>query len=786
MLVKQMQTEYFRLRDQIIESHYQQLNPEQQRAVFTRNTPVLILAGAGTGKTTVLTYKLHFLLKFANSYQSKELPRGLKADDLAMMGDWLKAGGDKNLSPQLNTLITGGIKPNNILVVTFTNKAANEMKERVERLLGQQGDGLWIGTFHAICVRILRQEITKLGYKSNFVIYDTSDQQTVVKEVLKELNLDPKRFRPQAILAEISKAKNELISPEGFGHTVGDYFQQIVEKVYIAYQKMLKSLNALDFDDLIMKTVELFRRYPLVKEYYQDKFQQILVDEYQDTNHAQYKLINLLAQKSHNICVVGDPDQSIYRFRGADIRNILDFEKDYPEAKVIKLEQNYRSTERILDAAHHVIVKNEGRKDKRLRTEKGLGESLKLFKAASDREEAEYVVNQILDLRKDKGFRYRDFAILYRINAQSRVFEDSLLRNRIPYKVVGGLKFYDRMEIKDIIAYLRLIYNPADDVAFSRIVNKPRRGIGQRSLENLNQFASAANISLFEAAGRVTQIATIRGKANQSLLHFAEIIQELRSGREELSVTELTKEVLTLTGYLEDLEQEGTIEAQTRMENIQELFSAMEEFMRSGQGYTLDSYLEQIALISDLDSVNNSDDGVLLMTLHAVKGLEFSVVYLSGLEEMIFPHGKAIDNAEEMEEERRLCYVGITRAKEYLFMTHAVTRLIFGQTKYNPVSRFVEDIPKDLFGIDPEFEGEEISAVERARKRVKERDSLSSKLDNFPQYTGGERVKHPKFGLGTVVGVRGEGEDQELNIVFPPPIGLKLILLKYAPIQRVE
>lgn len=782
-----MQEEYFRLRDQIIESCYRHLNPEQQQAVFTSNIPVLILAGAGTGKTTVLTNKLHFLLQFVNSYQSKNLPTGVSSDDLTIMADWLKRTNSNLLtSPKMQKLIINGVRPDNILAVTFTNKAANEMKERVEQLLGHKGDGLWIGTFHAICVRILRREVEKLGYASNFVIYDSADQQTVVKEILKELNIDPKQFKPQAILAKISNAKNELIDPKAYGNTIGDYFEQIVDKVYFAYQKMLKSLNALDFDDLIMKTVELFQQYPRVREYYQDRFQQILVDEYQDTNHAQYVLINLLAQKSRNICVVGDPDQSIYRFRGADIRNILDFEKDYPNAKVIKLEQNYRSTERILDAAHHVIVKNEGRKDKRLRTDKGLGEYLNLFKASSDREEAEYIVTQILDLYREKGFRYNDFAILYRVNAQSRIFEDLLIRNRIPYKVVGGLKFYDRMEIKDIISYLRLIYNPADDVAFLRVVNKPRRGIGQRSLEYLAEFANDAAISLYEAAGQVSQVSLIRGKANQSLLHFFEIIADIRSKREELTVTDLTKQVLTLTGYLENLEREGTIEAQTRIENIQELFSAMEEFMRSGQGYTVGSYLEQVALISDLDTLNNSDDGVLLMTLHAVKGLEFPVVFLSGLEEMIFPHAKALDDLAEMEEERRLCYVGITRAKEYLFMTHAITRLIFGQTKYNPVSRFVQDIPEELFGITPELEREELSSVEKARKRIIERETGAEQIDNFLQYTGGERVKHPKFGLGTVVGVQGTGEDQELNIVFPQPIGLKLILLKYAPLQRVK
>ncbi|AZR72061.1 ATP-dependent DNA helicase PcrA [Anoxybacter fermentans] len=712
----------------------QDLNDKQREAVEHLTGPLLILAGAGSGKTRVLTHRIAYM-------------------------------------------IYKGISPYNILAVTFTNKAANEMKERVKRLLGYEGEGLWIGTFHSICVRILRKEIEKLGYKGNFVIYDTSDQLTVIKEVMKELNIDTKKFNPRAIQATISNAKNELIGPEEFANNVGDYFEEIVSKIYKPYQDFLKENNALDFDDLIMVTVELFKKYDLVKKYYQNKFKYILVDEYQDTNHAQYVFVNLLAQRHRNLCVVGDPDQSIYGFRGADIRNILSFEEDYPDAKVVKLEQNYRSTERILDAAHHVIVKNVNRKEKRLWTKKGQGEDLTLFEAVSDKEEAQYVVSEILKLRRKHGYNYSDFAILYRTNSQSRVFEDVLMKNRIPYKIVGGLKFYDRMEIKDVLAYLKLIYNPADDLAFMRIINKPRRGIGNTSLNRLAQFAAKSGISMYEAAGKVDQISNIRGKAKSGLKEFYQMMEILRSFRDDLKVTDLTRRVLDKSGYLKDLESEGTIEAQTRIENIQELFSVMEEFIRSGQGYTVGSFLEEVSLTTDLDEVDEAEDGVLLMTLHTVKGLEFPVVFMTGMEEMIFPHARALDSESELEEERRLCYVGITRARELLYMTLAKSRMVFGQIKYNPPSRFINDIPPELFGLTLEDE------PAQEMKEPEELEAASS--GKFAQYVGGEKVRHPKWGIGTVVGVRGQGKNQELDILFPKPHGLKKVLLEYAPIERV-
>lgn len=716
------------------------LNPEQCEATKTLDGPLLILAGAGSGKTRVLTHRIAYMIQ-------------------------------------------EGINPYNILAVTFTNKAANEMKERVENLLEQKGDGLWIGTFHSMCVRILRRELDKLGYNKNFVIYDTSDQLTVIKDAMKQLNIDTKQFNPRAIRAKISSAKNELITPEEYRDSVGGFFEEIVAKVFELYQKLLKSSNALDFDDLIMLTVKLLRKFALVRAYYQNKFKYILVDEYQDTNHAQYVLVHLLAEKYRNLCVVGDPDQSIYGFRGADIRNILKFEEDYPEAKVIKLEQNYRSTERILDAAHHVIVKNEDRKEKRLWTANGEGAHLGFFQAVSDREETQYLITEILKLRQQDGYDYSDFAVLYRINAQSRILEDAFLRNRIPYKIVGGLRFYDRKEIKDIIAYLRLIYNPADDVSFARIVNRPKRGIGATSLDRLSVYAAENGVSLYEAASKVKEILTIRGRAKNELLFFYEMLEGLRSLIEDLSVTELTKKVLDETGYLEELELQGTVEARTRIENIQELFSAMQQFIKSGQGYTLAAYLEEVSLISELDNVDESDDAVLLMTLHTVKGLEFPVVFITGMEENIFPYVRALEEGGGLEEERRLCYVGITRAKKQLYLTCATQRMVFGQLKLNPCSRYIDDIPTELFG---QSRAEDKPADEQTfADTAQQGTGRTAPINEFTQYFGGERVKHPKWGTGTVVGVKGEGENQELDIVFPAPTGLKKVLLCYAPLERV-
>lgn len=754
----------------------QGLNEQQAQAVQHIDGPLLLLAGAGSGKTRVLTHRIAYMLE-------------------------------------------NGIRPWNILAVTFTNKAANEMKERVRRLCGKSGEDLNIGTFHSICVRILRREIDKLGYKSNFVIYDSSDQKTAMKQILKNLNIDEK---PNKVLNRISNAKNELIGADEFEGNMWSSADKAAQHAYGPYQRMLKENNALDFDDIIMLTVKLLRNYPMVREYYQDRFKYIMIDEYQDTNHAQYILVKLLAETHRNLCVVGDPDQSIYGFRGADIQNILDFEQDYKDATVIKLERNYRSTEEILEAADYVIRQNRSRKEKTLISDKGPGEHLTLFKASTDREEAQYVVNEILELRRQTDYDYSDFAILYRTNAQSRVLEDALMKNRVPYKVVGGLKFYDRKEIKDVLAYLRLIYNPSDDVAFTRVINRPKRGVGATSLQRLVEYAEEMNLSQYDAAGKVAQIPGIRGKANKSLLEFYQMIEVFRTLVDNLKVTELTEKVLKTTGYVQDLEKEGTVEAQSRIENIQELFSVMEEYIRSGQGYTLGSFLEDVALTADIDEVEeDAANGVLLMTLHTVKGLEFPAVFMTGMEETIFPHSRSMEDDTELEEERRICYVGITRAEERLYMTCSQSRMVFGQTKYNSMSRFIKDIPSHLFGYEEEDEEDQALATTVDRGMNQNRSMGSTSLgggfgggtpnrsglggaqptmgrtasptpikkvapsgDKFAQYSGGEKVRHPKWGMGIVVGVRGQGEKQELDITFPK-VGLKKVLLEYAPIERV-
>ena len=740
------------------------LNTEQKEAVENIEGPQLVLAGAGSGKTRALTHRIAYM-------------------------------------------IDQGIRPYNIMAVTFTNKAANEMKERIRKLIGISSDGLWIGTFHSICVRILRKEVAKLGYSSNFVIYDSSDQLTATKQVMNQLNIDTKKFKPRAIHSRISNAKNELQNPKEYGSQAGDFMEEMAARVYERYQKLLKENNALDFDDLIMKTVKLFRKFPRVRDYYQDRFKYILVDEYQDTNHAQYTLIKLMADKYRNLCVVGDPDQSIYGFRGADIRNIMEFEKDYTDAQIIKLEQNYRSTERILDAAHYVIEKNANRKEKRLFTEKGKGDYISYYQAATDRDEAQFVVTEIKRQRELWGYNYSDFAILYRTNFQSRSFEDALMKNNIPYQIVGGLKFYDRMEIKDILAYLKTIYNPNDDISAERIVKK-LRGVGKTTLGRLLEFGEMHGLSLLQSIGELNKITTIRGgRARKKLLQFHKMMSEFIQVRDELPVTELTDKVLDKTGYVKDLEKEGTVEAQTRIENIKELYSVMEEFIQGTDGYTVGSFLEEISLATGQDNMEDEEPGVLLMTLHTVKGLEFPVVFMSGMEESIFPYQKAIDSGEDqLEEERRLCYVGITRAEEKLYLTNARRRMVFGSFKYNPASRFIGDIPEELFGQTVKEEKKSNRSTSststgrtsskrsgnafgrssqrgRVQGRIQKEGSGDSK-DKFAKYNGGEKVRHPKFGKGTVVSAKGEGEDQELKIAFPAG-GVKTILLRYAPIERI-
>jgi len=710
------------------------LNREQQEAVRTTEGPLLIMAGAGSGKTRVLTHRIAYLMA------------------------------EKHVAPW------------NILAITFTNKAAREMKERVQALVGGAAEDIWISTFHSMCVRILRRDVDRIGINRNFSILDTTDQLSVIKHILSEKNIDPKKFDPRAILGTISSAKNELLSPEQFAKKAGSYYEKIASDVYTEYQQRLLRNHSLDFDDLIMTTIHLFERVPEVLEYYQYKFQYIHIDEYQDTNKAQYRLVKMLAEKLQNICVVGDSDQSIYRWRGADIQNILSFENDYPNAKVILLEQNYRSTKRILQAANEVIENNYNRKPKKLWTENPEGQKIVYYDAMSETDEAQFVVGKIKEYVESGKRRYSDFAVLYRMNAQSRIVEEMLLKANIPYKIVGGLKFYDRKEIKDILAYLRLIANPNDDISFIRIINVPKRGIGASSLEKVSHYATANGLSLFQALGELEEIG-LSARIAAPLNEFRRQIEHWGQMQEFLSVTELVEEVLEKSGYRDMLRAEKTLEAQSRLENIDEFLSVTKHFENVNEDKSLIAFLTDLALVSDIDQLNapeeKGSEAVVLMTLHSAKGLEFPVVFLIGMEEGIFPHSRSLDNEEEMEEERRLAYVGITRAEEELFLTSAQMRTLFGRTAMNPLSRFVVEIPDEL--------------VEQVHKKAWTPKVATARTATAiaKEWKVGDKVEHKKWGVGTIVSVRGEGDDLELDVAFQSPTGIKRLLAQFAPITKV-
>ncbi|MGV4321573.1 DNA helicase PcrA [Bacillus mojavensis] len=727
------------------------LNPVQQEAVKTTDGPLLLMAGAGSGKTRVLTHRIAYLMA------------------------------EKHVAPW------------NILAITFTNKAAREMKERVESILGPGADDIWISTFHSMCVRILRRDIDRIGINRNFSILDTADQLSVIKGILKERNLDPKKFDPRSILGTISSAKNELTEPEEFSKVAGGYYDQVVSDVYTDYQKKLLKNQSLDFDDLIMTTIKLFDRIPEVLEFYQRKFQYIHVDEYQDTNRAQYMLVKQLAERFQNLCVVGDSDQSIYRWRGADIANILSFEKDYPNASVILLEQNYRSTKRILRAANEVIQNNTNRKPKNLWTENDEGIKISYYRGDNEFGEGQFVAGKIYELHHSGKRKLSDIAILYRTNAQSRVIEETLLKAGLNYNIVGGTKFYDRKEIKDILAYLRLVSNPDDDISFTRIVNVPKRGVGATSLEKIASYAAMNGLSLFQAIQQVDFIG-VSAKAANALDSFRQMIENLTNMQDYLSITDLTEEILDKTEYREMLKAEKSIEAQSRLENIDEFLSVTKNFEQKSEDKTLVAFLTDLALIADIDQLDQKEeesggtDAITLMTLHAAKGLEFPVVFLMGLEEGVFPHSRSLMEEAEMEEERRLAYVGITRAEQELYLTNAKMRTLFGRTNMNPESRFIGEIPDDL--LENLNEKKETRAPS-ARKMQPRRGPVSRPV-SYASKTGGDTLSwavgdkagHKKWGTGTVVSVKGEGEGTELDIAFPSPIGVKRLLAAFAPIEK--
>lgn len=734
-------------------SIYESLNPVQQEAVYHTEGPLLILAGAGSGKTRVLTHRIAYLI------------------DECQVNPW------------------------NILAITFTNKAAGEMRERVDQIVDFGAEDIWVSTFHSTCVRILRRYIDRLGYDRSFTIYDGDDQKTVIKEVCKKLNIDTKIYKERTLLSAISSAKDEMIGPKEYLlRSEGDYARQRIAQVYEEYQKRLRSNNALDFDDLLFKTVELFKTDAEVLNYYQDRFKYIMVDEYQDTNTVQFQFVSQLAAKYRNLCVVGDDDQSIYKFRGANIHNILDFEKTFPDAKVIKLEQNYRSTKTILDAANGVIHHNQGRKDKTLWTDNEQGVPIALNQYQTEYEEAMGIVNDIAAKTERHEAEYKDFAVLYRTNAQSRVLEEKFVTRNIPYRVVGGVNFYQRKEIKDILAYLKIINNGQDDVAVRRVVNVPKRGIGATTVTKAAEYADQWGISLYEAFKQVDGIPGL-GRAATKINGFVNLIQVFRTKAEYMSLAELYDEVLEDTGYLKELQAEQTDEATTRIENLDELRNKIVAYEEETEQPSLNELLEQIALVADVDNMDDSDNKVILMTLHSAKGLEFPYVFICGMEDGIFPSYMTVmsEDDDDMEEERRLCYVGITRAKKKLYLSAAKRRMMQGRTQFNKVSRFIDEIPEQLLQLDTGVNFKEkrpdkalfsSNRSNRFRKPYQAKSFTSTKMDTLP-YDVGDMVKHIKFGKGKVLEIVSGGRDYEVTVDFEKA-GVKKMFASFAKLKKVE
>jgi len=750
-----------------MENLLNKLNPEQRKAVITTDGPLLILAGAGSGKTRVLTHRIAYLIS------------------------------------------EKGALPRNILAVTFTNKAAGEMKERVKHILGTVGERVWVSTFHSACVRILRKNIARVGYSENFVIYDDREQLGVIKGVMTALNINEKLFAPKAIAGRIDQAKNNLLNAASYTAMAKDFFSERAAKVYAAYEEEMKKNNALDFNDLIMLTVRLFNEQPDILKAYQEQIRYIMVDEYQDTNHAQYKLIKMLAAGHRNLCVVGDDDQSIYAWRGADIANILDFEKDYKDAVVIRLEQNYRSTKNIIKAAGEVVKRNTGRKGKTLWTDNPEGEPISYYTARDEHDEAAFVTREIDKLKNAGPFpqsplQYKDFAVFYRTNAQSRVMEDRLMRDGVPYTIVGGMRFYDRAEIKDILAYLKVIANPSDSIGLKRIINVPHRGIGDASVEKVGGYASENQIALYEAIGEISQ-KTSSGHGDKGglskgprlkLRSFYEMMEKLRKGSEGLGIARLVQLILDETGYIKKLKDEKTEDALGRIENLEEFITAAEEFDEKAEEKTLRSFLDQVALVSDVDDYEGATDRVTLMTLHAAKGLEFPVVFIIGMEEGLFPHSRTKDDPEGLEEERRLCYVGMTRAQSRLYLLNARERRVFGREQINLPSMFIGEIPNALIervgaGLKPslaisgsnqameEFLKGQTVCFDGPGMNVPKPEPVEG--DGHDSFKAGERVRHGALGIGIVKGTEGSGDMEKVTVQFQS--GIKKLMAKFAGLE---
>ena len=739
---------------------YDMLNPQQYEAVCHYEGPLLILAGAGSGKTRVLTHRVAWLIE------------------------------------------EKGVDPWNIMAITFTNKAAGEMRDRVEAMLGGSLGGVWVATFHSTCVRILRRYIDRIGFANNFTIYDSEDQKSVIKEICKRLQIDTKLYRERFFMAEISAAKDEMLSPSDYVQKAqGDQRMQKVAEVYKEYQRQLFENNALDFDDLICRTVELFQSCPEVLEQYQERFRFIMVDEYQDTNTVQFKLVSLLAAKYRNLCVVGDDDQSIYKFRGANIGNILNFEEFFPDAKVIRLEQNYRSIQNILNAANAVISHNKGRKEKTLWTANGDGEKIRFRQFMNSFEEAEYVAGMISQKVGAGKWKYGDCAILYRTNAQSRMFEEKFLYANVPYKIVGGVNFYSRKEIKDVIAYLKTIANGRDDLAVRRIINVPKRGIGATTISRVQDYATEHGASFYDAL-RVAETIPGIGKSVSKLQTFVQMIQVLRTKQEFYKVKTLIEDILEQTGYMKELQSEGTDEALDRMANVDELLNKAALYDEKTENPTLDGFLEEVALVADIDSLEEDSDHVVMMTLHSAKGLEFPVVFMVGMEDGVFPSYISISSEDEseLEEERRLCYVGITRARTNLFLTSAKQRMVRGEIHYNRVSRFVEDIPEEFMAENerakmPQKEKKELPETkahaayrqmrENFKTKIMAQQQFEVKKSDGLSYSVGDRVRHIKFGTGTVMNIAEGGRDYEVTVNFDR-VGIKKMFASFAKLVKTE
>ena len=810
MLEQAEQVRFCKARRAVIAAQFSQLNPEQRKAVLATEGPLLLLAGAGSGKTTVLISRIANLMRYGRGADSDQVPDWITEEDLSFL-EAFAAQPDETMQERADRLCRlDPAVPWSILAITFTNKAAGELKERLERMLGEAANDVWASTFHSACVRILRRDIDRLGFPSQFTIYDTADSERVIKDILKEQNLDDKSFPARSLLGYISRAKDAGKLADEFAadcRKSGDFRMQKIANVYTEYQRRLWDSGALDFDDIILHTVRLLQEHEDVRSYYQSKFRYVLVDEYQDTNHLQYLLTSLLAGKWQNICVVGDDDQSIYRFRGATIENILSFEQQYKGARVIRLEQNYRSTKNILEASNAVIRNNQGRKGKELWTDQGEGQKVQLYSAMNENDEAQYVAGKILT-GISSGRSWKDHAVLYRMNAQSNQLEYAMKRNGIPYRIIGGTRFFDRAEVKDMLAYLCVLNNPNDDLRLRRIINVPARGIGDKTVDTAQQIASAAGTSLYQVIAHAREYPELQ-KSAAKLKSFTDLMETLRTQAQAMPLPQFYEEMVAATGYITALEAKNSVENRTRIENVQELQSSIQGYLENAEEPSLAGFLDEIALYTDLDSHDAGEDCVVMMTMHSAKGLEFPVVFVVGMEEGIFPGLRSIGEPEEMEEERRLCYVAMTRAKEELYLTCAGQRMLFGRTSANRPSRFTGEIPPEylessgrtylsqpeqeeaIFSGAPRRTGREkwearsgggrsISSGQTAYQRPAGAGNYAAKKTGpLPEFHKGEMVRHKAFGRGMVLSIQPMGGDALIEIAFDD-VGTKRLMLKSA------